>query len=99
MRVSDRTRSIIVAVALGLAAAVIIVLAVKKTGGGSKASKGDVTVYVAKSDIPSGTPGSDLGGKIVTQNVPKDSVVAGAISSTDQVQNLVSTGPIFSGEQ
>ena len=99
MRVSDRTRSIAVAVALAVAAAVIITLAVKKTGGSSKPAKGEVTVIVATHDIPASTPGSQLSGAVRTEQVAKEAVVAGAISSRDQVQNLVSTATIFSGEQ
>jgi Flp pilus assembly protein CpaB len=99
VRVSDRTRSIAVALALAVAAAVIITLAVKKTGGSSKPAKGEVSVIVATQDIPTSTPGSELGGKVHTEQVAKDAVVAGAISSRDQVRNLVSTATIFSGEQ
>ena len=99
MRVSDRTRSIAVALALAIAAAVIITLAVKKSGDNSKPAKGEVNVLVATRDIPASTPGSELSGAVKTKQVPKDAVVAGAISSRDQVQNLVSTATIFSGEQ
>ena len=100
MRLSGRARSIAVALALGVAAALIITLAVKKSGGGSsKAAKGNVTVFVATHDIPASTPGSELGGALRTEQVTKDAVVAGAISSPDQIRNLVSTATIFSGEQ
>jgi Flp pilus assembly protein CpaB len=101
MRLTDRTRSILVALALAIAAALIITLAVKKTGGSSssKPAKGNVTVFVATKDIPASTPGSELGGALRTAQVSKDAVVAGAISSRDQIQNLVSTATIFSGEQ
>jgi Flp pilus assembly protein CpaB len=97
--VSDRTRSIAIALALAIAAAVIITLAVKKSGNNSKPAKGEVSVLVATHDIPASTPGSELSGAVKTKQVPKDAVVAGAISSRDQVQNLVSTATIFSGEQ
>ena len=100
MRLSDRSRSIAVALALGVAAALIITLAVKKSGGGgSKVAKGNVSVFVATRDIPASTPGSELGDAVRTEQVAKDAVVAGAISSRDQIQNLVSTATIFSGEQ
>ena len=99
MRVSDRTRSIIVALALAGAAAAIITLAVKKSGGTSKPAKGEVSVLVATRDIPASTPGSELGGAVRVEQVPEDAVVAGAVSSRDQVQNLVSAATIFSGEQ
>ena len=99
MRVSDRTRSLAVALALAVAAAVIITLAVKKTGGSSKPAKGNVTVFVATRDIPASTPGSELGDAVKTEQVAKGAVVAGAISSRDQIRNLVSTVTIFSGEQ
>src|SRR5437867_1083743 len=101
MRVSDRTRGIVVALALAVAAALIITLAVKKSGNNKSSTKpvGTATVFVATRDIAASTPGSDLGGKIRKEQVPQPNVVAGAITSVDQVRNLVSTAVIYSGEQ
>jgi Flp pilus assembly protein CpaB len=60
-----------------------------------------VSVYVAKSDIPVGTSGAEIVKRhlIATSQVVQRTVVPGAISNPDQVQNLVSTAPIFAGEQ
>ena len=95
-----RTRNIGLAVALGLAALLLVMMYVKKSDS-SSSSVGEklVSVFVASHDIAAGTPGTQVGGAIRVQSVPRDNVVAGAISSKDQVQGLVSTSPILSGQQ
>ena len=100
MQLSDRTRTVITALALAVAAALIIVLAVKKSGGGSsttKTSKDDVPVLVAIHDIPASTPGSELTSKVRQAHVSREDVVQGAISKVEQVVGLVSTATIYSG--
>jgi Flp pilus assembly protein CpaB len=60
-----------------------------------------VKVFVAKRDIPQGTTGTELikHGAIGTTDVVQRTVVPGAISSIDQVQTLLTTQPIYAGEQ
>ena len=101
MRLSERTRTVLIALAFAVAAAIIVVLAVKKSGGKDEAKVpvGSVTVFVASVDIPANTPGSEFAGFVKTANVSKDAVVAGAISQLAQVQGQTSTAAIFKGEQ
>ena len=97
---SYRARNIGLAVALGLGAALLVTLYVKKSDTGSASlSKELANVFIASHDITAGTPGTELGGALRPQNVPSDTVVPGAISSKDQVRGLVSTAPILAGQQ
>ena len=56
-------------------------------------------VFIASHDISAGTPGSEVTSSIQSQQVLRSTVVAGAISSKDQVKGLVSTAPILAGQQ
>jgi Flp pilus assembly protein CpaB len=58
-----------------------------------------VTVLVAKHDIAEGTPGAEAARALSSEQVPRRSVVPGAISSRDQIQNLVATQKTLQGEQ
>jgi Flp pilus assembly protein CpaB len=60
-----------------------------------------VKVLVAARDIVAGTPGSEaVDGQLLTpREVPRRSVVPGAISSTSQVAGLVAAEQIYAGEQ
>jgi Flp pilus assembly protein CpaB len=99
--VTYRARNIGLAAALGLVALLLIMLYVKKSDSSDATSIGEslVGVFVASHDISAGTPGAEMTGAIHVQEVPRNTVVAGAISSKDQVQGLVSTAPILTGQQ
>jgi Flp pilus assembly protein CpaB len=58
-----------------------------------------VTVLVAKHDIPAGTAGSDAAGQMTATEVPRRSVVPGAISSPDEIKDKVASQETFAGEQ
>jgi len=60
-----------------------------------------VTVLVAAKDIPVDTPGAELLGQawLTKETVARRQVVPGALSSTEQVRDLIVTEPIFAGEQ
>ncbi|HSS81627.1 MAG TPA: Flp pilus assembly protein CpaB [Gaiellaceae bacterium] len=58
-----------------------------------------VTVLVAKKDIALGASGADVAGQLAPLDVPRKSVVPGAISSADQLAGLVATEPTLQGEQ
>ena len=95
-----RARNISLALALGLGAALLVTLYVHNSGSSTPSlSKQIAQVFVASSDITAGTPGSELKGMIRPQTVPRDNVVAGAISSKAQVGTLISTAPILAGQQ
>lgn len=96
-----RVRNIAVAVGLALIAALLTTFYVANYKRHVQQSESTVAVYVAKHDIPAGTPGSDLvkHGWITTANVVQRTVVPGAISNPEQVRNLITRQDIYNGEQ
>ena len=62
-------------------------------------SEDHVTVLVAKQDISEGTPGADASRMLASEDVPRHSVVPGAITKPDQIANLVATQKTLQGEQ
>jgi Flp pilus assembly protein CpaB len=96
-----RVRNIAVAVGLALVAALLTTFYVANYKRHVRQSEATVTVFVAKRDIPQGTPGTDLvkHGWLVTSQVAQRNVVPGYISNTDQVRNLITRQDIYAGEQ
>ena len=96
-----RIRNIAVAVGLALVAALLTTFYVANYKRHVRQTESTVTIYVAKRDIPQGTPGSELikSGWIKTQDAVQRSVVPGAISSTDQIRTLITRQDIYAGEQ
>jgi Flp pilus assembly protein CpaB len=96
-----RIRNIAVAVGLALVAALLTTFYIANYKRHVRQTESTVTVYVAKRDIPQGTPGAELikSGAIQTQDIVKRTVVPGAISSPDQVRSLITRQDIYAGEQ
>lgn len=96
-----RVRNIFVAVGLAVVAALLTTFYVANYKRHVRQAESTVTVYVAKKDIPAGTPGSELAGHnwLTTAEVAKRTVVPGAISNPEQVSTLVSSQAVYSGEQ
>jgi Flp pilus assembly protein CpaB len=98
---SYRLRNVGIAIILALLAAMLTFFYVGNYKQNVRQGEELVTVYVAKHDVPVGAPGSELAadGAFSTQDVPRRNVVPGAISSPDQVRQLVATQAILAGEQ
>ena len=96
-----RLRNIVVAVALALVAALLTMYYVTQYQRNVRKDETNVAVYVAKRDIPVGTSGSELVAKGLLERTElvRRSVVPGAISSPDQLDELVSVQATFAGEQ
>jgi Flp pilus assembly protein CpaB len=96
-----RIRNIAIAVGLALVAALLTTFYVANYKRHVQQSESTVTVYVAKRDIPQGTTGAELikSGWIQTAEAVQRTVVPGAISSPDQVRNLITRQDIYTGEQ
>jgi Flp pilus assembly protein CpaB len=60
-----------------------------------------VKVLVASRDIPAGTEGSSVagGGYLKAQTVPRRAVVPGSVTSGGPLTSLVTSSPIYKGEQ
>ena len=96
-----RMRNILIAVALAGFAALLVTFYVSNYKNSVQHQQTSVAVVVASTDIPQGTLGSDVisGGKLKTEHVTRADVVPGAISSPDEIRNLVAVAPVYAGEQ
>jgi pilus assembly protein CpaB len=96
-----RMRNILIAVALAGFAALLVTFYVSNYKSSVNHQSATVTVPVASHDIPVNTPGAQVvaNGWLTTREIPRNAVVAGAISSPDQIKTLVATQPTYSGEQ
>jgi Flp pilus assembly protein CpaB len=96
-----RAKNIGIAVALAALAAILTSVYVVNYKRHVQRGEGKVTVLVAARDIPAGTSGADVVDQkmLKQQTVPRKAVVAGAISSPDQLAQYVALQDVFSGEQ
>jgi pilus assembly protein CpaB len=94
-----RARNILIAVALAAVAALLTSFYVTSYKRHVQRGEDHVTVLVAKKDIPEGTSGAEASPMLSSLQVPRRSVVPGAISSADQIASLVATKPTLEGEQ
>src|SRR4051794_7869774 len=94
-----RVRNIGIAVALAAVAALLTSFYVTSYKRHVQSGQDQVTVYVAKQDIPQGTTGGEAAKLLTTQNVAKRTVVPGSITKPDQLTGFVATQPTLQGEQ
>ncbi|HEY3543828.1 MAG TPA: Flp pilus assembly protein CpaB [Gaiellaceae bacterium] len=96
-----RIRNIVIAVGLALIAMMLTLFYVTNYKRSVQKDATSVQVYVASKDVNAGAAGSDLvkGHAFRVESVQRKDVVPGAISSPDQVANLVLTAPMYAGEQ
>ncbi len=96
-----RAKNIGIAVALAALAAILTSAYVVNYKRHVQRGEGKVTVLVAARDIPAGTSGADVIDQkmLKEQTVPRKAVVAGAISSPDQLSQYVATQDVYTGEQ
>jgi len=96
-----RVKNISIAVALALVAALLTSFYVTNYQRNVRKDETNVPVWVAVRDIPAGTSGAALESKglLEKSDIVRRSVVPGAISNPNQVAELVSTQPIYAGEQ
>src|SRR5579862_3610739 len=101
MNTGNRVWHIATAVGLGLLAVLLTGFYVTNYKRHVQQGEAQVTVLVASKDIPVDTPGARILSEhlLLKQNVARRAVVPGAISSPDQVRNLIVTQPIYAGEQ
>ena len=96
-----RVRNITIAIALALVAAGLTMFYVTNYQQNVRKDETNVQVFVAKVDIPAGLSGADVAGRgmMSKSDVVRRAVVPGAISNPAQLATLVSTEPIYAGEQ
>lgn len=96
-----RLRNIVLAVALAAMAALLTTFYVANYKRTVQQGEENVPVFVAAKEIPAGTSGEEAvdRGLLRTEEIPRRSLVPGAISSPKEIEDLVATGKIFEGEQ
>jgi Flp pilus assembly protein CpaB len=96
-----RVKNITIAVALALVAALLTSFYVTNYQRNVRQDETNVPIWVAKRDIPAGTTGADIErkGMLGKSEIVRRSVVPGAISNPDQIAELVTSQPIYAGEQ
>jgi len=96
-----RAKNIGIAVALAALAAILTSVYVVNYKRHVQHGEGKVTVLVAARDIPAGTSGADVIDQhmLKQETVPRKAVVAGSISSPDQLSQYVATADVYQGEQ
>jgi pilus assembly protein CpaB len=96
-----RVRNIAIAVGLAALAAVLTSIYVVNYKRHVQHGEEKVTVLVAARDIPAGTSGADVVDQkfLKEQTVLRKAVVAGAISSPEQISRYVATQDVYEGEQ
>src|SRR5947199_10669585 len=96
-----RAKNIGIAVALAALAAILTSVYVVNYKRHVQHGEGKVTVLVAARDIPAGTSGADIVDQkmLRKETIPRKAVVAGAISSPDQLSQYIATEDVFAGGQ
>ncbi|MGH3033279.1 MAG: Flp pilus assembly protein CpaB [Gaiellaceae bacterium] len=94
-----RLRNIVLAVALATLAAVLTSFYVSNYKKSVQDGEENVTVFVAKRDIPAGTSGAEASGLLRPVEIARRSVVPGAITSRDQIKDLIATDAVYAEEQ
>src|SRR6185437_866510 len=96
-----RARNLFAAIGLAVLAALFVGFYVTNYKRTVQHSQEHVTVWVAARDIPEGTSGADVtsNGYLRTEQVLRQSVVPGAITSETQISRLVAAQPTYAGEQ
>jgi Flp pilus assembly protein CpaB len=96
-----RLRNLMLPVALAVLAVVLIGIYIVSYRNSVNSGADLVKVLVASRDIPAGTKGSAVasGGYMKTQTVPRRAVVPGSVVSGAPLTSLVSTNPVYKGEQ
>lgn len=96
-----RLRNISIAIALALVAALLTSFYVTNYQRNVRKDEASVPVFVAAKDIPIGTSGTEVASKgmLTKSEVARRSVVPGSISNPAQLDGLVTTQPVYAGEQ
>jgi len=98
---TSRLRNLALPLGLAVLAAVLVGIYVVSYRNSVTHGAGLVKVLVASRDIPAGTDGSSIaaGGYIVSQTVPRRSVVPGSVTSASPLTSLVVGTEIYKGQQ
>jgi pilus assembly protein CpaB len=97
----SRGMVIVVAALLAILATAAVFMYVRGVENENGAGSGNVSVIVAKEDIPVGANLDQIvqSGGVTSRNFPKNAVVRGAVTDVGQLRGRTTNAPILSGEQ
>jgi|SRR5581483_2299447 len=96
---NDRLRNVVVAGILALLAGMLTISYVSGYKRSVQQGENLVPVLVAKRDIPAGARASEVAAAVGVEHVTKRTLEPRALADTAALRGLVSTDPIYKGEQ
>ncbi len=94
-------RNLVIAGGLAIVAIVAVLIYTSNVQNAAKQGQARVTVYVAKQDVPAGTPGKDIlaRGYLVQKEVVQDDQLPGVLTVTTGIGDKVLKQDLFTGQQ
>lgn len=91
----------VIAIVMAAVATMAIYLYIQGVRTNAETGGGNATVIVAQHDIPAGSVLNELieQGAFAEESVPEDNLVAGAVTSIEELQDKKTASPILEGEQ
>ncbi len=99
MTINYRTKNVVIAVALAVAAVLLTVIYVSSARRDEATGKQNVTVYVAKQDYAVGTSGAKIAAGLESLTVARKAQAPEAIASPAAIKGLYAAQAIYAGEQ
>lgn len=99
MTIKYQFRNIAIAVALAVAAALLTIVYVRSANDREATAQENVTVYVLDRSFPTGTTGSKIQGALSPLKVERRVAAPDAVTNLEQFTTLVTTQPVYAGEQ
>jgi len=94
-------RNLVIAGGLAIVAIVAVLIYTSNVQQAAKAGQARVKVYVARVDIPAGTPANDViaRGDLIQKDVVQDDVLPGVLTATTGVKDMVLKQDLYTGQQ
>lgn len=94
-------RNLVIAGGLAIVAIVAVLIYTSNVQQAAKAGQARVQVYVARVDIPAGTPANDViaRGDLIQKEVVQDDVLPGVLTATTGVKDMVLKQDLYTGQQ
>ncbi|MDX6540421.1 MAG: pilus assembly protein CpaB [Gaiellales bacterium] len=94
-------RNLVIAGGLAILAIVAVLIYTSNVKQSAKQGQARVTVYVAKVDVPAGTPANDViaRGDLVQKEVVQDDQLPGVLTATGVIKGMVLKQDLFTGQQ
>jgi Flp pilus assembly protein CpaB len=94
-------RNLVIAGGLAIVAIVAVLIYTSNVQQAAKAGQARVKVYVARVDVPAGTPANDViaRGDLIQKDVVQDDVLPGVLTATTGIKDMVLKQDLFTGQQ